>query len=108
MGGTGGTDRRSPGRLTPLLGVFVMLDITGFWSIAWQARDVVPPTYAALVVGLAITGLYYIAEGAGAQRNSQRLTGFGVFPVFLACGPRSRSRPAKTWIDCERGGKDPL
>lgn len=49
------------GWLTPLLAIFVMLDVTGFWSIAWQARDVIPPTYGALVVGLAITGLYYFA-----------------------------------------------
>jgi hypothetical protein len=49
------------GWLTPLLSLFVLLDVTGFWSIVWDARDVIPPTYGVLVVGLAITGLYYFA-----------------------------------------------
>lgn len=49
------------GWLTPLLSVLVLLDVTGFWSIVWQARDVIPPNYGVLVVGLTITGLYYFA-----------------------------------------------
>jgi hypothetical protein len=49
------------GWLTPLLSLFVMLDLTSFWSIVWDARDVIPATYGVLVIGLAITGLYYFA-----------------------------------------------
>jgi hypothetical protein len=49
------------GWLTPLLSLFVLLDVTGFWSIVWDARGAIPATYGVLVVGLAITGLYYFA-----------------------------------------------
>jgi hypothetical protein len=49
------------GWLTPLLSLFVLLDVTSFWSIVWDARDAIPATYGVLVVGLAITGLYYFA-----------------------------------------------
>ena len=49
------------GWLTPLLSLFVLLDVTGFWSIVWDARDVIPASYGVLVIGLAITGLYYFA-----------------------------------------------
>jgi hypothetical protein len=56
-----GDPEQAMGWLTPMLAVFVMLDVTGFWSLAWQGRAFIPPTYAALIVGLAIAGLYYIA-----------------------------------------------
>ncbi|MES2444232.1 MAG: hypothetical protein V4574_15500 [Pseudomonadota bacterium] len=49
------------GWLTPLLSIFVMLDLVGFWSIAWDAREVVPAGYGVLVIGLTIAGLYYFA-----------------------------------------------
>lgn len=53
--------KRPLGWLTPMLACYVMLDVAGFWSIAWHARDAIPPTYASLVIGLGITGLYYVA-----------------------------------------------
>lgn len=49
------------GWLTPLLSIFVMLDLVGFWSIAWDAREVMPAGYGVLVIGLTIAGLYYFA-----------------------------------------------
>lgn len=49
------------GWLTPLLGIFVLLDILSFWVGAWRARDVIPMGYATLVLGLGITGFYYMA-----------------------------------------------
>lgn len=49
------------GWLTPLLSLFVLLDVTGFWSIVWDARDAIPASYGVLMIGLAITGLYYFA-----------------------------------------------
>ena len=49
------------GWLTPLLGLFVMVDLTSFWSIAWQARESIPASFAVLLLGLAITGVYYFA-----------------------------------------------
>ena len=47
------------GWLTSLLGLLVALDLTSFWMVAWSVRDVVPPTYASLLGGLTVIGLYY-------------------------------------------------
>jgi hypothetical protein len=49
------------GWLTPLLGLFVMLDVVSFWGTAWVARGVL--TYSGPVVlgGLFFTGAYYVA-----------------------------------------------
>lgn len=49
------------GWLTPLLGLFVMLDLTSFWLMAWEARDQLGANYLTLVAVLAIVGTYYIA-----------------------------------------------
>jgi hypothetical protein len=50
------------GWLTPLLGLFVMLDLISFWMGAWAARDVIPVSFGALLAGLATTGLYYVCS----------------------------------------------
>jgi hypothetical protein len=49
------------GWLTPLLAIFVMLDLTSFWESGWAARRFVTPQYGDLLIGLLMTGLYYIA-----------------------------------------------
>ena len=49
------------GWLTPLLGLFVMVDLASFWSIAWEVRDRMPANFAMLLLGLAITGIYYFS-----------------------------------------------
>lgn len=49
------------GWLTPLLGLFVMVDLTSFWSIAWQSRDLIPASFAMLLFGLAVCGVYYFS-----------------------------------------------
>lgn len=49
------------GWLTPALAVFLLLDIAGFWFIAWRARDAIPATPASLLLGLTVTSLYYLA-----------------------------------------------
>ncbi len=49
------------GWLTPLLGIFVMLDLTSFWLVAWEARDQLVANYLTLVAVLAIVGTYYLA-----------------------------------------------
>jgi hypothetical protein len=46
------------GWLTPLLGLFVMLNLVSFWMGAWNA--LIPVAYPVLLIGLAITGLYYM------------------------------------------------
>ena len=49
------------GWLTPLLGVLVMLDLTSFWLIAWEAREQISANYLTLVMVLTIVGIYYLA-----------------------------------------------
>jgi len=49
------------GLLTPLLAIFVLLDIASFWVWAWRARDVVEVSYTSINLGLVTTLAYYIA-----------------------------------------------
>jgi len=49
------------GWLTPLLGLFVILDLTSFWGVAYEARDQLSANYPTLVAVLAIVGTYYLA-----------------------------------------------
>jgi hypothetical protein len=49
------------GWLTPLLGLFVMLDLMSFWMVAWAARDQIAANYGTLIAVLAIVGIYYLA-----------------------------------------------
>ena len=49
------------GHLVPMLALFLMLDIAGFWTYAWSVRDVIPPAYVTLVFALLVIGLYYLA-----------------------------------------------
>ena len=49
------------GWLTPLLGIFVMLDLVSFWSAAWLARDLINVSGRMLFGGLFFAGSYYLA-----------------------------------------------
>ncbi|KQS55639.1 hypothetical protein ASG17_06110 [Brevundimonas sp. Leaf363] len=49
------------GWLTPLLAVFVMLDIASFWDAAWNTFRDAPFTYGLLIAGLAIALIYFLA-----------------------------------------------
>lgn len=49
------------GLLTPLLGLFVMLDLTSFWNGAWRVHDWIKPEYGYLFLALVITSVYYVA-----------------------------------------------
>lgn len=48
------------GWLTPLLGLFVMLDLTSFWGTAFSMREQMDASYLTLVVVLAIVGVYHL------------------------------------------------
>lgn len=48
------------GWLTPLLGVYVLLDLTTFWMTAWALRDLVPATLLTLLAVLVLVGGYYL------------------------------------------------
>jgi hypothetical protein len=49
------------GWLTPLLGLFVITDLTSFWLNAYLARDQLSANYLTLLVVLAMVGIYYLA-----------------------------------------------
>lgn len=49
------------GWLTPLLAIFVMLDLMTFWLAAWRLREGLAVTGATLTAGLAFAGSYYLA-----------------------------------------------
>lgn len=49
------------GWLTPLLGLLIGLDVTSFWSVGWSVRSRISAHYLALMSGLFITGVYYLA-----------------------------------------------
>ncbi len=49
------------GWLTPLLAVFVLLDIASFWDAAWNTFRDAPFSYGLLIAGLAIALVYFLA-----------------------------------------------
>ena len=49
------------GPLTPLLAVFVILDIGTWWGILWEMRSILPNIWPVLGTGLLISSLYYVA-----------------------------------------------
>lgn len=49
------------GWLTPMLALFLMLDISSFWMTSWSTRDEIPMGTPSLFFGLAVTGLYFLA-----------------------------------------------
>jgi hypothetical protein len=49
------------GWLTPLLGVWVLFDVTTFWGSAWEMRNLLPSVWQSLGPGLVITSVYYLA-----------------------------------------------
>ncbi len=57
------------GWLVPLLGLFVMLDLTSFWNGAWQARDFIRPGYGDLFISLVVIGIYYLAASTVFPQN---------------------------------------
>lgn len=49
------------GWLTPLLGIWVIGDVSTFWGIAWEVRNILGSVWASLGLGVAITSVYYVA-----------------------------------------------
>ena len=52
---------RQIGYLSPLLGVFVLLDITSFWIWAWQARAAFQINYSNMYLGLGVAVAYFFS-----------------------------------------------
>jgi len=49
------------GWVTPVAAIYVMLDLTSFWEFGWGSRRFVSPQYGYLLIGLLVSGLYYLA-----------------------------------------------
>jgi hypothetical protein len=49
------------GWLTPMLGVFVLLDLLSFWMAAWVTRDLVAISGRSLMAVTCFAGAYYLA-----------------------------------------------
>jgi hypothetical protein len=49
------------GWLTPLLGIFVMLDLISFWMAAWTVRDALSVSTASLMGIMLFASAYYLA-----------------------------------------------
>jgi hypothetical protein len=47
--------------LTPLLGLWIVLDVSAFWGIAWEVRDFLTVIWPSLLVGVVLASLYYLA-----------------------------------------------
>ena len=53
--------QRPIGRLTPLLAVFVLLDITSFWVFTWSARDLISINWLTFGGALVISLSYFLS-----------------------------------------------
>jgi hypothetical protein len=58
------------GWLTPLLGLFVIVDLTSFWEIGWELRSMSGrPYFLYLLAGVLLAGVYYLAAQLVFPRN---------------------------------------
>jgi hypothetical protein len=68
------------GWLTPLLGLFVIFDLTSFWEIGWQMREAFDrPYFLFLLVGVLLAGIYYLAARLVFPRNFAEWPDFDVY-----------------------------
>ena len=67
------------GWLTPLLGLFVILDLTSFWEIGWQMRDISRPYFLFLIACVLVAGIYYLAARLVFPRNFVEWPDFDVY-----------------------------
>jgi hypothetical protein len=67
------------GWLTPLLGLFVTFDITSFWAIGWEMRDMFRPDFLYLLCGVLLAGIYYLAARLVFPRDFLEWPDFDVY-----------------------------
>jgi hypothetical protein len=53
--------RRPIGVLTPLLALFVMVDVAGFWLFSWSIRNLLHVRWRTVFVGLTVALIYYLS-----------------------------------------------
>lgn len=54
-------DRKKVGWLSPLLGMFVLLDLSSFWIWAWRARETFTISYSQVYLGLFVAGAFFFS-----------------------------------------------
>lgn len=62
------------GILTPLLALFVLLDISSFWLIAWVNREHAIISWTTIFCGLAVAITYYLSAALIFPRSGQKYT----------------------------------
>ena len=68
------------GWLTPLLGLFVIFDLTSFWAIGWELRDMTNrPYFLILILVVLLAGIYYLAARLVFPRNFAEWPDFDVY-----------------------------
>ena len=67
------------GWLTPLLGLFVILDLTSFWEIGWQMRGITRPYFLFLICCVLVAGIYYLAARLVFPRNFVEWPDFDIY-----------------------------
>ena len=67
------------GWLTPLLGLFVILDLTSFWEIGWQMRGISRPYFLFLICCVLVAGIYYLAARLVFPRNFAEWPDFDIY-----------------------------
>ena len=67
------------GWLTPLLGLFVILDLTSFWEIGWQMRGITRPYFLFLSCCVLVAGIYYLAARLVFPRDFAEWPDFDVY-----------------------------
>ena len=53
--------RRPIGVLTPLLALFVMVDVAGYWLFSWSIRTLLHVRWRTVFIGLAVALVYYLS-----------------------------------------------
>lgn len=67
------------GWLTPLLALFVLLDITSFWLFAWDTQGSVRITYRTMYLALAVAVAYYLSASLVIPKNVDEWPNFDVY-----------------------------
>ena len=49
------------GWLTPLLAIFVMVDVAGYWLFSWSIRELLHVRWHIVFIGLAVALIYYLS-----------------------------------------------
>lgn len=53
--------RRPIGVLTPLLALFVMIDVAGYWLFSWSIREQLHVRWRTVFIGLTVALIYYLS-----------------------------------------------